>query len=118
MQIHLTEPARNWLAKTGYDPQFGARPLRRTIQRYVENPLSVRLLRGDFNPGDLIVIDELNGQLMFERHQDATTDYVRPVDVRYVDEHEPIINSRHTKRNDYPNPDVEEFINEDGEFQE
>jgi ATP-dependent Clp protease ATP-binding subunit ClpC len=118
MQIHLTEPARNWLAKTGYDPQFGARPLRRTIQRYVENPLSVRLLRGDFNPGDLIVIDELNGQLMFERHQDATTDYVRPVDVRYVDEHEPIINSRHAKRNDYPDPDVEEFINEDGEFQE
>jgi hypothetical protein len=55
---------------------------------------------------------------MFERHQDATTDYVRPVDVRYVDEHEPIINSRHAKRNDYPDPDVEEFINEDGEFQE
>ena len=76
LHIHLTEPARHWLAATGYDKQYGARPLRRTIQRYVENPLSVRLLRGDFAHGDLVVIDELNGQLIFERHQNATTDYV------------------------------------------
>ena len=44
--VHLTEPARRWLAEKGYDPQFGARPLRRALQRYVENPLSVQLLRG------------------------------------------------------------------------
>ncbi|PJF21539.1 MAG: Clp protease [Phototrophicales bacterium] len=79
LQIHLTEPARHWLAQKGYDPQFGARPLRRTIQRYVENQLSVRLLRGDFRPGDLVVIDEFNGQLVFERHQDSTSDYANPV---------------------------------------
>lgn len=79
IQIHLTEPARHWLAKTGYDPQFGARPLRRTIQRYVENPLSVRLLRNDFNTGDLIVIDELNGQLVFDRHENTISDYLNPV---------------------------------------
>ena len=79
IQMHLTEPARNWLASKGYDPQFGARPLRRTIQRYVENPLSVRMLRGDFHSGDLIVIDELNGQLIFERHEDTATDYLDPV---------------------------------------
>ncbi|GAB4512300.1 MAG: AAA family ATPase [Anaerolineae bacterium] len=78
IQLHLTEPARNWLARTGYDPQFGARPLRRNIQRHVENPLSVRLLRGDFRPGDLILIDELNGELIFERHENATTDYYQP----------------------------------------
>jgi len=77
VHLHLTEPARNWLARTGYDPQFGARPLRRTIQRFVENPLSVRLLRGDFKPGDMIVIDELNGQLIFERHEDGSTDYLQ-----------------------------------------
>ncbi len=75
IEIHLTEPARNWIARKGYDPQFGARPLRRTLQRYVENPLSIRILRGDFQAGDLILIDELNGQLIFERHQHSSSDY-------------------------------------------
>ncbi|MCL4253244.1 MAG: AAA family ATPase [Anaerolineae bacterium] len=79
IQIHLTEPARHWIAKTGYDQQYGARPLRRNIQRYIENPLSVRLLRGDFKAGDLVLIDELNGQLIFERHQNSSTDYYQPV---------------------------------------
>jgi ATP-dependent Clp protease ATP-binding subunit ClpC len=85
MNIHLTEPARNWIANAGYDPQFGARPLRRAIQRYVENPLSVRLLRGDFRVGDLIVIDELNEQLVFERHEDSDTDFGSPVDWQMQD---------------------------------
>jgi ATP-dependent Clp protease ATP-binding subunit ClpC len=74
--IHLTEPARNWLARKGFDPQYGARPLRRALQRYVENPLSVRLLKGDFRAGDMVVIDEFNGDLIFERHADAATDYM------------------------------------------
>jgi ATP-dependent Clp protease ATP-binding subunit ClpC len=76
--VHLTEPARHWLAKQGYDAQFGARPLRRALQRYVENPLSIQLLKGDFHAGDLVVIDEVNGQLAFEPHRDATTDYLSP----------------------------------------
>ncbi|MGQ9889387.1 MAG: AAA family ATPase, partial [Aggregatilineales bacterium] len=75
--VHLTEPARQWLAQKGYDPQFGARPLKRAIQRYIENPLSVQLLKGDFTPGDLVVIDEMGGQLIFERHADASSDYLR-----------------------------------------
>jgi ATP-dependent Clp protease ATP-binding subunit ClpC len=75
--MHLTEPARRWLAEKGYDPQFGARPLRRALQRYVENALSIQLLRGDFRPGDLVIIDEMNGELIFERHADASTDYLR-----------------------------------------
>ncbi|HLV34134.1 MAG TPA: AAA family ATPase, partial [Spirillospora sp.] len=74
--VHLTEPARRWLAEKGYDPQFGARPLRRALQRYVENPLSIQLLRGDFQPGDLVIIDEMNGELIFERHAEASTDYL------------------------------------------
>jgi ATP-dependent Clp protease ATP-binding subunit ClpC len=74
--VHLTEPARGWLAMKGYDPQFGARPLRRALQRYVENELSAQLLRGDVRPGDLIVIDEINGRLVFERHENASTDYL------------------------------------------
>ncbi len=76
ISLHLTEPARHWLARTGYDPQFGARPLRRAIQRFIENPLSVRMLRGDFTSGDLVVIDELNGELVFDRHLNSTTDYL------------------------------------------
>jgi ATP-dependent Clp protease ATP-binding subunit ClpC len=77
LQIHLTEPARRWLAEKGYDPQFGARPLRRALQRFVENPLSVQLLKGTFQSGDLIVIDEVNGQLEFLRHENTSTDYAR-----------------------------------------
>jgi hypothetical protein len=68
LQIELTANARTWLARAGYDPQFGARPLRRAIQRYIENPLSVRLLRGDFKAGDMIIIDEVNGEITFTRH--------------------------------------------------
>lgn len=67
LRVALTEEARDWLAHKGFDPQYGARPLRRTIQRYVENPLSVSLLKGDFGVGDLIVIDEAEGELIFER---------------------------------------------------
>jgi ATP-dependent Clp protease ATP-binding subunit ClpC len=74
--VHLTEPARQWLAQKGYDPQFGARPLRRALQRYVENPLSQQLLKGDLRQGDLIVIDEADGQLTFERHENASTNYL------------------------------------------
>ncbi len=57
IQIELTETARTWVAEQGYDPAFGARPLRRTLQKQVESPLSVRLLRGEFKSGDVIVID-------------------------------------------------------------
>jgi len=91
LSIHMTEPARNWVAKMGFDPQYGARPLRRALQRYIENPLSIRLLKGDFNQGDMIVIDELNGELAFERHLDASTDYHEVNEQQYHEEqyHEP-----------------------------
>ena len=55
--IELTAAARKWLAAEGYDPAFGARPLRRTLQRYVESPLSRRILRGEFAAGDHVVAD-------------------------------------------------------------
>ena len=55
--VELTEEAKLWLAKEGFDPVYGARPLRRAIERYVENPLSTRLLRGEFSPGDTIIVD-------------------------------------------------------------
>ena len=55
--VELTEGTKSWLAKEGYDPLYGARPLRRAIERYVENPLSTKLLRGEFSPGDTIMVD-------------------------------------------------------------
>ncbi|MBC8263440.1 MAG: AAA family ATPase [Anaerolineales bacterium] len=57
LTVELTEAAREWLAEEGYDPQFGARPLKRTLQQRVESPLSVKLLRGIFQSGDTVVID-------------------------------------------------------------
>jgi ATP-dependent Clp protease ATP-binding subunit ClpC len=57
LKIELTEAARDWLASEGYDPQFGARPVRRTLERYIENPLSKRLLAGEFSEGDTVVVD-------------------------------------------------------------
>jgi len=57
LHVELTEAAKCWLAGQGYDPQFGARPLRRVIQRYVESPLSVQILRGNFGPGAHICVD-------------------------------------------------------------
>jgi ATP-dependent Clp protease ATP-binding subunit ClpC len=57
LKIELTEAARDWLANEGYDPQFGARPVRRTLERYVENALAKRLLAGEFNDGDVVEVD-------------------------------------------------------------
>ncbi len=62
LEVELTEAARSWLAEAGYDPQFGARPLRRALQRHVESPLSVRLLRGEFKQGDCVLIDAVEGE--------------------------------------------------------
>ena len=72
LSIILTEAARLWLAKQGFDDDFGARPLRRALQRFVESPLSVKLLKGEFNAGDIIHIDEVDNELVFERAEDAT----------------------------------------------
>ncbi|MEZ4515834.1 MAG: AAA family ATPase [Chloroflexota bacterium] len=65
LSIELTEPAQRWLARQGFDEDFGARPLKRAIQRYVESPLSIRLLKGEFNSGDRIRIDEGEDELIF-----------------------------------------------------
>jgi len=61
LHVELTDAAKRWLAEKGYDPQFGARPLRRVIQRHVESPLSVQILRGNFGPGAHIGVDVAAG---------------------------------------------------------
>ncbi len=55
--VELTPQARDWLAEEGYDPNFGARPLRRALQKFVESPLSKQLLSGDFSSGDVVIVD-------------------------------------------------------------
>jgi len=57
IQLQVTEAAKEKLAEQGFDPLYGARPLRRTIQRLVDNPISAGLLRKEFAPGDTIVVD-------------------------------------------------------------
>jgi ATP-dependent Clp protease ATP-binding subunit ClpC len=57
LDVELTPSARNWLANEGFDPAFGARPLRRALQKFVESPLSISLLSGEFSQGDTIVVD-------------------------------------------------------------
>jgi ATP-dependent Clp protease ATP-binding subunit ClpC len=67
LTVELTTAARDWLADEGYDEAFGARPLRRALQKYVESPLSVSLLSGEFRPGDtvLVDVDEGSNRLVF-----------------------------------------------------
>jgi ATP-dependent Clp protease ATP-binding subunit ClpC len=55
--VELTPAAREWLANEGYDPAFGARPLRRALQKHIESPLSVSLLSGEFKSGDTVIVD-------------------------------------------------------------
>ena len=66
LNIELTEKAKSWLAKEGYDPIYGARPLRRIIEKYVENPLSSKVLRGELKEGDTVKVDLVNDELTFK----------------------------------------------------
>jgi ATP-dependent Clp protease ATP-binding subunit ClpC len=71
INVELTEAARKWLAKEGYDSAFGARPLRRAIQKYIESPLSVELLGGKYKDGAtvLVDVDEKKNQIVFHTAQ-------------------------------------------------
>ncbi len=67
IELELTDAAKEVLAEAGWDPAYGARPLKRAIQRMVENPLALRLLEGDFADGDTIRVDAEDGELRFEK---------------------------------------------------
>jgi ATP-dependent Clp protease ATP-binding subunit ClpC len=66
VSVEVTQAAKEFIAETGYDPKFGARPLARAIRRLVENPLSSRIIGGDFDPGDTVVVDLEGGELTFD----------------------------------------------------
>ena len=63
----MDRSAKQLLAKEGYDPQFGARPLKRTIQNLMLDPLATKLLVGEFKPGDRIKVVARNGELEFAK---------------------------------------------------
>jgi len=67
LEIDLSQAAKEWLAKQGYDEDFGARPLKRALQRYVESPLSVKILEGGFKKGEHVLVDTEDGQLVFSK---------------------------------------------------
>jgi len=67
IHVELTDRAKDVLIAEGYDPMYGARPLKRTIQREVLDPLALRILQGDFGEGDNLRVDAPNGELVFSR---------------------------------------------------
>jgi ATP-dependent Clp protease ATP-binding subunit ClpC len=80
--VELTDAARRWLAEKGYDPAFGARPLRRTLQRYVESPLSKRILRGEVKAGAHVLADvnEAEEGLSFDDQEPIPVELPQPAD--------------------------------------
>jgi ATP-dependent Clp protease ATP-binding subunit ClpB len=67
IELELTDAAKEAVAEAGWDPTYGARPLKRAIQRLVENPLALRLLESDFTAGDAVRVDAREGEIVFER---------------------------------------------------
>ena len=73
IRVELTEAAKGFLVAEGYDPMYGARPLKRTIQRRVLDPLAMRVLEGEFGEGDVAVVDLRNSGLVIEKAAAAVT---------------------------------------------
>jgi ATP-dependent Clp protease ATP-binding subunit ClpB len=71
LSLELTDSAKGVVTEAGWDPTYGARPLKRALQRLVENPLALRLLEGDFEEGDTVRVEARNGELAFEKARAA-----------------------------------------------
>ena len=66
ISIELTGRAKEWIAEKGFDPAFGARPLRRTVQRYLETPLARKVLAGEIGDGGRLTVDAVEGEIVFD----------------------------------------------------
>jgi len=66
LDLEISDEALDFLGEIGFDPLFGARPLKRAIQDYIENPLAERILKGDFLPGQTVYVKEKHGKIIFE----------------------------------------------------
>jgi ATP-dependent Clp protease ATP-binding subunit ClpB len=71
IELEVTDAAKELLGKEGYDPTFGARPLKRTIQRLVQDALALRILEGEFREGDVVTVDAEDGGIVFHRAANA-----------------------------------------------
>ena len=67
--VSLTDTAKEWLVREGYDPAYGARPLKRAIQRHILDPLAMRVLEGEFRDGDIVQVDAGPAGLQFAKQQ-------------------------------------------------
>jgi ATP-dependent Clp protease ATP-binding subunit ClpB len=67
MDLALDDAARDLLGESGFDPVYGARPLKRAIQQQIENPLAQRILKGEFVPGDRVQVSVSGGELKFAK---------------------------------------------------
>jgi ATP-dependent Clp protease ATP-binding subunit ClpB len=66
MQFSVTKDALAYISIAGFDPLFGARPLKRSIQQGIENPLAQKILSGEFKEGSCVVVDVINDSLVFK----------------------------------------------------
>ena len=80
MTLDLTEATKALLVREGYHPSYGARPLRRTVQRLIETPLSRALLKGEFKPGDAIIADVASGKVVFSKREKLELNQKRPAE--------------------------------------
>ena len=71
--VTLTDTAKEWLVREGYDPAYGARPLKRAIQRHILDPLAMRVLEGEFREGDLVEVDAGPAGLRFAKRPAVVT---------------------------------------------
>jgi ATP-dependent Clp protease ATP-binding subunit ClpB len=72
--LEITDAAKTYLAQQGYDPAYGARPLKRLIQKEIQDKLALALLKGEFRDGDTVMVDERGLELVFEKTASADTD--------------------------------------------
>jgi ATP-dependent Clp protease ATP-binding subunit ClpC len=81
VEIELTDAAKSLLAEKGYDQALGARPLRRTIQRLVEDPLSEKLLYKEFRAGETVIVDAAGDEIVFDHEGSVLPPDAPPVEL-------------------------------------
>jgi ATP-dependent Clp protease ATP-binding subunit ClpB len=79
--LNITDNACDYLVEIGYDPVYGARPLKRSIQREIENPLATKILENSFVAGDVIVIDKGENGLTFFKKQENLPSPINPLEL-------------------------------------
>jgi ATP-dependent Clp protease ATP-binding subunit ClpC len=83
LKVQLTAKSKEWLAHAGYDTNFGARPLRRVLQKHVESPLSVKLLSGEYADGDTVIVDvDANDKIVFQKMEPAKKEKASHAEVK------------------------------------